>query len=124
MLSVPSSNPLLRLHDIVKNCERIFSYTNGMDDQTFISDERTKDAVERCLSRISEAAYQLGNRYDDLIPKAHWAGARGIDNILRHQYDQMKDSDIWEAIIKDQPPLGEAATNEIARLSHNNDVIE
>lgn len=36
----------------------------------YARDQRTKDAVERCLQRISEAAYKLGAYIDALYPEA------------------------------------------------------
>ena len=35
-------------------------YTKGLNEQSLIADEKTRDAVERCLQRISEAAIRLG----------------------------------------------------------------
>jgi hypothetical protein len=35
-------------------------YTKGQNEQSLIADEKTRDAVERCLQRISEAAMRLG----------------------------------------------------------------
>ena len=46
---MPSSRPLDRLHDIVANCERIERHVAGMDFAAHSRDEKTRDAVERCL---------------------------------------------------------------------------
>ncbi len=54
---MPSSRPLLRLQDVADNCGRILDYTVGMSLDGYRRDQRTRDAVERCLQRISEAAY-------------------------------------------------------------------
>ena len=45
-----------RFEDILENIERIERYTAGMGEAQFVGDSKTIDAVERCLSRISEAA--------------------------------------------------------------------
>src|SRR5271165_2104156 len=59
---MPSDRPAERLRDIVANCERIVRYTQGMTFDGYVADERTMDAVERCLQRISEACCKLGER--------------------------------------------------------------
>jgi hypothetical protein len=43
--------------DIIENIERIERYVLGFDEEAFDRDERTRDAVERCLERICEAAH-------------------------------------------------------------------
>jgi len=45
-----------------------------------------------------------------------WEGARGVGNILRHQYDEVENPTIWFGIIEDVPKLRQAAVDEIARL--------
>jgi len=47
---------------MLENIERIASYVAGMAQDEFQRDGRTRDAVERCLERICEAAFRLGER--------------------------------------------------------------
>ncbi len=114
---MPSSRPVDRLRDIVANCERILRYTEGMDFDAYIADERTMDAVERCLQRISEACYKLGGTLDTLSPDVPWRAARGIGNILRHKYDQIAEPEIWASVRQDIPILLAGARRELARLA-------
>jgi uncharacterized protein with HEPN domain len=53
---VPSSRPAIRFLDILDNIRLIQSYLQGMDRAAFDADSRTRDAIERCLERVSEAA--------------------------------------------------------------------
>jgi uncharacterized protein with HEPN domain len=55
-----SSRPIDRFSDIIRNIDAIASYIAGMDQNAFLSDSKTCDATERCLSRISEAASKIG----------------------------------------------------------------
>jgi uncharacterized protein with HEPN domain len=57
---LPSNRPLQRLHDIAANIDRILAYTAGLLAEEFAADDRTQDAVERCLQRLPEAAVKLG----------------------------------------------------------------
>jgi uncharacterized protein with HEPN domain len=54
--------------DIIENIDRVESYLAGMDQRTFEQDGRTRDAVERCLERVCEAAHRLGKRAEQLMP--------------------------------------------------------
>ena len=58
---MPSDKPARRLEDIVENAQAIQRYVAGMDVTAFAKDQKTYDAVERCLERISEAAAKLGD---------------------------------------------------------------
>jgi uncharacterized protein with HEPN domain len=60
-----------------------------MDRAAFEADSRTRDAVERCLERLSEAATKLGSHADELAPGLLWAAVRAFGNVLRHAYDQV-----------------------------------
>jgi uncharacterized protein with HEPN domain len=113
---LPSSKPVDRLREIIENCDRIARHTAGMSLAAYAADEKTIDAVERCLQRISEAAHKLGNDLDELYPDAPWKAARGIGNILRHKYDEVTDDLIWAAIKSQLPKLRAAALQEIERL--------
>jgi uncharacterized protein with HEPN domain len=59
-------------------------------------DEKTMDAVERCLDRISEAAIRLSPQDPALCPGIPWDRIRGIGNILRHDYGNVNPKIIWK----------------------------
>jgi uncharacterized protein with HEPN domain len=113
---LPSSKRRDRLGDVVANCERIARHVAGMSRDAFFADEKTIDAVERCLQRISEAAAKLGTYLDDIDPDAPWKDARGIGNIFRHKYDQVTEDLVWASIESDIPRLRNSALREIERL--------
>lgn len=66
---MPSSDPLSRFEDIVRNIERIERYTEGIhSEDSFEENQLVYDAVERCLQRISEAATKLSSQAEILCP--------------------------------------------------------
>ena len=72
---MPSEKPARRLEDIIENAKAIQRYVAGMDLTAFEEDQKTVDAVERCLERISEAAAKLGDLAPTLMPdrySAYW----------------------------------------------------
>ena len=54
-----SRNPQLYLDDIREACEGIMRYSQGLDLNQFVQDEKTFDAVVRNLEVIGEAAKHI-----------------------------------------------------------------
>jgi uncharacterized protein with HEPN domain len=76
-----------------------------MEREAFETDSRTRDAVERCLKRMSEAAAKLGPDADALAPGPPWKAVRSFGNVLRHAYDQVDPARIWEIATGDLPQM-------------------
>lgn len=100
---MPSDYPRQRFQDILDNIASIETYTAGMTEASYAADPKTRDAVERCLARISEAAVKLGSRAEELAPGEQWLQIRRFGNILRHAYDIIDEKMIW-AIVTDRLP--------------------
>jgi uncharacterized protein with HEPN domain len=113
---VPSSRPAIRFQDILDNIQLIRGYIIGMNQTAFNADRRTRDAVERCLERISEAASKLGTEADRLAPGPPWQAVRSFGNVIRHAYDQIDPARIWEIVTRDLPLLETAATSALQSL--------
>jgi uncharacterized protein with HEPN domain len=101
----------------VENAERIESYIAGLDRDAFEADGRSRDAVERCLERVCEAAYRLGDVATELIPDQPWADIRGMGNRLRHAYDRISFDIVWNTATARIPELAAAARAALGRLS-------
>ncbi len=70
---MPSKHdPADSLADIIENAERIEQYLAGMDRDTFAGDGLVRDAVERCMERVCEAAHRLGERAAEVMPNQPW----------------------------------------------------
>ena len=65
---MPSKDPIQRFEDILENAILIEEFTKGMDLNSFLDDFKTRNATERCLERISEAAKKLGDPAEELCP--------------------------------------------------------
>ena len=79
---------------------------------------KTRDAVERCLARISEAAVKLGAAAEDLAPDQPWRGIRDLGNVLRHAYDEIEPMRIWRLVMDDLPALKTACQTALERVRH------
>jgi uncharacterized protein with HEPN domain len=102
---LPSEKPARRLLDIVENGQAVLRYTAGMDAVAFAQSALVRDAVERCLERISEAAAKLGELAPALMPDQPWHDIRALGNRLRHNYEEISYARLWEIVQADLPGL-------------------
>ena len=99
------------VQDILDNAgaiKRHLDHLTHNDLETFRNDELVVDAVERCLSRISEAAVRLGEAAEADVPGVPWEDIRGLGNQLRHAYHVIDLGTVWEILVEDLYPLEEA----------------
>lgn len=113
---MPSSKPILRLEDVLANIELIQTYVHGYSYDRFTQDRMCQDAVERCISRISEAASKLEGASESLIPDQPWSQIRAVGNVLRHEYDRVNPIFIWKIISEDLPALKTAIQSLLDRI--------
>jgi uncharacterized protein with HEPN domain len=114
---MPSERPRQRLQDIVDNIDRVTEHVvTAVTSETGDFDAKTRDAVERCLERISEAAKKLGVVMEQRQPNIPWQAIRGLGNTLRHQYDEVDDSVIRDIVRDHLVPLRAACLSELGTL--------
>jgi uncharacterized protein with HEPN domain len=119
---VPSKHdPAASFADILENLERIQDYVAGLDRETFGGDTLRRDAVERCLERISEAASRLGEKAAELAPSQPWADIRGLGNRLRHAYDRIDLDILWNTVRDRLPSLKADAQQALLGLKAEGD---
>ena len=80
------------------------------------------DAVERCLERICEAAYRLGDAAATLMPEQPWQDIRGMGNRLRHAYNHVDLKIVWKVVTERLPELKANATTALERLEAGGEV--
>ncbi len=103
---------LLRLQDIADNIDKIEAYLDGYDFDSFAADDKTIDAVERCLQRITEAVIKIGpERMAEISPRTPVDAVRGLGNRLRHEYDMLDLGTIWLTARESLPDLREDCLN-------------
>lgn len=113
---MPSSRPRDRLEDILDNIHWAESYIAELSPERFQEHQMAKDAVERCLTRISEAAVKLGHVMDARYPTILWARIRTLGNVLRHAYDHVDARTVWAMVVDDLPALRTACETEVRAL--------
>jgi uncharacterized protein with HEPN domain len=113
---LPSDKPARRLEDIIENARAIQLYVTDMDLTALEEDQKTYDAVERCLERISEAAAKLGDLALGLVPGQPWQEIRALGNRLRHEYDTIREDRLWDIVQIDVPSLCAACEYALRQL--------
>lgn len=102
------SDPLLYLTQMLDNIERIYLWTSGLTFEAYQANLMLRDAVERCLERISEASRRLPEELKASQPQIPWRRVADIGNVLRHEYDDIADTEIWRIVVDDLEALRNA----------------
>jgi uncharacterized protein with HEPN domain len=100
--------------DIIEYADRIASYLEGRSFEQFEAETLLRDAVERCLLNISEAAVRLGEeRFAAVAPDLPLHTLRGFGNVLRHEYKTVNARIVWDTATKDVPTLRDACVRAV-----------
>ena len=97
------NNHLLIL-DMLDAAYRIQTYTEGLDFDGFVNDQKTLDAVERNFEIIGEASTRIHPDFQIEHSGIPWKHLRGYRNRLIHEYFGVDYQIVWEII---QHELGE-----------------
>ena len=100
------------LEDILESCKKITSYTQGLTFKTFISDDKTLDAVIRNFEIIGETANRIPENYCNQHTEIAWHQMVGMRNRLVHAYFGVDYSIIWD-VVKNTLPLFMKQINDI-----------
>lgn len=91
--------------DMLEACDKIDTYTSGMDFEAFCADTRTVDAVVRNLEIIGEASNGIPEDQKRLRPNIDWRAIKGLRNRIVHEYFGLSLAVIWAIVQTDLPEL-------------------
>ena len=91
------------LRDMLEFGEKVLAYTDGLDQNAFVSDGRTYDATLRNIELLGEAATNIPDDVQEAHPVIPWHAIKGVRNRLAHGYLDISDSVIW-SIVEDAIP--------------------
>ena len=93
-----------RLEHMLEQIARIGRYT-ALGRAAFDGDERTQDAVLRCLTVIGEAAGALSPSAYGLLDSLPPHLPKGTRNRLVHEYWRIDMDVVWATVERELPPL-------------------
>lgn len=93
----------------LESIDLINSYTDGYQEEDFLADRKTQDAVVRNFEIIGQALKGFGvdDLYDE-VPDIPWRQVAGMRNILAHEYLGVDMVLIWETLRTSLEGLKEA----------------
>jgi uncharacterized protein with HEPN domain len=91
-------NTLLLLDDMLQSAKKIKRYTKEHDYESFVSDDKTIDAVVRNFEIIGEAANRIDQDFKDNNPKFEWKRIRGFRNRIVHDYFGIDCEIVWNIV--------------------------
>jgi uncharacterized protein with HEPN domain len=102
------------LYDILESIKEIESYFEDRPKkyEVYISDIRTKRAVERDIEIIGEAVNRIMKR-DKKFELENVLNIIGTRNRIAHGYDKISDDLIWSIVINHIPKLKEEITSKL-----------
>jgi uncharacterized protein with HEPN domain len=96
------------IEHILNSIAHIFTYTQGVDPESFAIDGLIQDAVIRNLEIIGEASHQIATRFPDfadLHPEIPLGPAHQMRNIVAHVDFKVDLDVVWQTIMTDLPNL-------------------
>lgn len=91
------------------------SYVEGMEEDDFLADKRTQQAVVLNIVVIGEAATKIVKDYTDFVdqhPDIPWKNMKGMRNRIAHGYFEINLDIVWNTVQTSLPHLMKQLANE------------
>ena len=95
----------LYINDMLEFSRRVILYTDGFDQDRFVTSGLNYDATLRNLELIGEAANQLPEEIRATMPQIQWRQIIATRNRIAHAYLGLDNDTLWSIIREDVPVL-------------------
>ncbi len=102
----PDKN-IFRLEHVVEAIEKIETITKILTKEQFLKDWIRQDAVIRNIEVVGEAISSVDEELKTAYPEIPWAEAKGMRNILIHEYFRVDPMEVWITVLESLPKLKE-----------------
>ncbi len=96
---------MARLWDMLDAARAIIAFTNDVRYEDFLADRKTRNAVERNLEIIGEAARCISDATREHLNALPWRSIIGLRSLLAHEYGDIRHEIIWTVIQDKITPL-------------------
>ncbi|MDD3014574.1 MAG: DUF86 domain-containing protein [Candidatus Gastranaerophilales bacterium] len=100
-------NYIFFIKDIENSVNKILRYTENIEFETFLNDEKTIDAVERNFEIIGEAVKNLPDEFKNKYPEIPFKQIAGMRDKLIHDYFGVDYEIVWKTIKTKLPEFRE-----------------
>jgi len=100
----PDTKDMARLWDMLDAARTVAEFTKGLQFEDFLKDRKTRNAVERNLEIIGEAARNVSRETRDSHPDIPWSSIIAVRNIIAHEYGEILYEKLW-GICKNRLPV-------------------
>jgi uncharacterized protein with HEPN domain len=99
------SKDIARLHDMLNWARKAVQYAQSTSQTEFLETPMLQDACVRCLEVVGEAVSHVSEEFRDQYPSIPWRRAKGMRNILIHEYGAVDYGIVHETIVVFLPEL-------------------
>ncbi|MFH1744050.1 MAG: DUF86 domain-containing protein [bacterium] len=101
----PDDKDMARLWDMLDAARAAVEFTGGLRFEVFLKDRKTRNAVERNLEIIGEAARGVSQETRHSYPDIPWQSIIGLRNVIAHEYGEILYEKIWGVCMSRLPML-------------------
>jgi len=98
-------NVKLYINDILEYMERAESHINSLSFEEFLKEEKTCDAVIRCIEVIGEATKNIPDEIRNRYPFIPWRDMAGMRDKIIHAYFTVDFETVWLVVKEEIPRL-------------------
>jgi len=107
---LPDERDAACLLDMPQAAEKVHRFIKGKTQDAFVADEVLRDAVERNVEIIGEAARRVSDAFKNQHPEIPWRKMIAQRNVLIHEYDKISVDEMWMVATFHIPKLIENLT--------------
>jgi len=101
----PEERDAAYLWDMLAAARKIVAFARGVTYDQYSANDMMKDAVERNLSVIGEAARHVSPSYQAAHPEIPFGRIIGLRNIVVHEYGKVDHEEVWGIVAEHIPAL-------------------
>ncbi len=105
------------LEDIARSIRWIEADTKAADFDYFRRSRQLRQVVERNIEIISEASRRIPEKLKAKYPDIPWREIAGIGNVMRHDYDEVAPTLVWNVVRHHLKPLKKVVRSMLADMT-------